>query len=497
MMQRSLPAGVLLAAAWLAAGCATVDPYRAPPMATHLQRTDAVGDCARLLRSLDERIDALGVRDAQEPRVTGFPYLRVDRFTASLAPQAQGSHGAFGIYSELLAQLDASARAFELRNAGTVDLPPRAAVDACRYLLAGADHGELARLVANARVPDDYSSGERVLGLYALTRIPFAFGVQRWQQDTRAVFATAPADLARAGVLVDYAPGALEQPLLPPQQSAAFGLPAIARAQWLDLLQRHAPLLQVDTASDDDRIGRLRWTQPAAAARLVVDVAVPAAYARIALTRMGEQVLPQLVYVFWFPARPAEPGIDLLAGEFSALIWRVTLARDGQGQWQPLVYDSIHACGCYHQFFATARVRARAAPSPFPDELDEGLFMPQEGHLPALRAEERIVLRVASRSHYLQHVAVANAVPGAVRYELRNDDELRALPLPDGRTQSIWDATGRLPGSERLERLLFWPMGIGSAGQLRQWGRHATAFVGRRHFDDPHLLDQYFERTDQ
>ena len=41
--------------------------------------------------------------------------------------------------------------------------------------------------------------------------------------------------------------------------------------------------------------------------------------------------------------------------------------------------------------------------------------------------------------------------------------------------------------------LLFWPMGITSAGQMRQWGRHATAFVGRRHFDDARLLDQYFE----
>jgi hypothetical protein len=28
---------------------------------------------------------------------------------------------------------------------------------------------------------------------------------------------------------------------------------------------------------------------------------------------------------------------------------------------------------------------------------------------------------------------------------------------------------------------------------MRQWGRHATAFVGRRHFDDADLLDRYFE----
>jgi hypothetical protein len=28
---------------------------------------------------------------------------------------------------------------------------------------------------------------------------------------------------------------------------------------------------------------------------------------------------------------------------------------------------------------------------------------------------------------------------------------------------------------------------------MRQWGRHATAFVGKRHFDDAHLFERYFE----
>ena len=27
---------------------------------------------------------------------------------------------------------------------------------------------------------------------------------------------------------------------------------------------------------------------------------------------------------------------------------------------------------------------------------------------------------------------------------------------------------------------------------MRQWGRHATAFVGRRHFDDADLLEKRF-----
>jgi hypothetical protein len=35
-------------------------------------------------------------------------------------------------------------------------------------------------------------------------------------------------------------------------------------------------------------------------------------------------------------------------------------------------------------------------------------------------------------------------------------------------------------------------MGIESAGAMRQWGRHATAFVGRRHFDEAQLIERYF-----
>jgi hypothetical protein len=35
-------------------------------------------------------------------------------------------------------------------------------------------------------------------------------------------------------------------------------------------------------------------------------------------------------------------------------------------------------------------------------------------------------------------------------------------------------------------------MGVREPGAMRQWGRHATAFVGRRHFDDHDLFARYF-----
>jgi hypothetical protein len=31
---------------------------------------------------------------------------------------------------------------------------------------------------------------------------------------------------------------------------------------------------------------------------------------------------------------------------------------------------------------------------------------------------------------------------------------------------------------------------------MRQWGRHAVAFVGKRNFDDPFFMDRIFKESD-
>jgi hypothetical protein len=473
-------AAIVLAAALLAGGCASIDPYARAPIESHLQREDAVGDCARLLRDVDGSIDATGRRDAQSPRVPGFPYLRVDRFTAGLAADAAALRGAgFAAWSEMMAQADREARAAELANTGLAT--PAAAIDACRYVLAVADGGEFERLRDAAHVPDDYSTAMRALGLYPLTRIAFAAGIARWQQGTREVFARPLAQVPQHGILVRYVPAAETPEFTPPPRSAAFALPVMSNARLAEWVQRHAPALQVDTAGDDDRIGALHWPPAAEAAAIAVDTAQPAAYVRVAYTNFAGRVRLQIVYTFWFPSRPAEHAFDLLAGRLDGLLWRVTLDESGA----PLLYDSIHPCGCYHLFFPTARLQAR----PQPETLDEGLFAPQAA--PTLRPGERIVLRLASRTHYLQRVSAATGADG-IAYALRDDNDLRRLPWPAGGTRSAYDAAGFIAGSERAERWLFWPMGIASAGQMRQWGRHATAFVGRRHFDDRGLFDRYF-----
>ena len=105
----------------------------------------------------------------------------------------------------------------------------------------------------------------------------------------------------------------------------------------------------------------------------------------------------------------------------------------------------------------------------------------------------RIVLRLAAGTHYLQRVTpVAGPAGGGIEYIFADDDALRSVPLPEGGRRSVYRPDGIVPGTERGERYLFWPMGVPEPGAMRQWGRHATAFIGRRHFDDAGLMERYF-----
>jgi hypothetical protein len=317
-------------------------------------------------------------------------------------------------------------------------------------------------------VSDDYDTWKRVVGLYWLTRVPFASGVRGYQAETRAVFETPLERLSVRGTLQRFVPG---------EGFVPEGFDA-------ELVRRHAPVLEVDVASGHDRIGSVELDDDGLPA---VDVAHPVAYVRAAATRVDGKWLHQIVYTFWFPSRPRTGALDLLGGRLDGLVWRVTLDE----RREPWVYDTIHPCGCYHQFFPTPGARLR----PQPDTLDETAFVPQA--LPRVGTAQRIVLRVASGTHYLQRVLVTDEEPSGEPYRLADERSLGTLRLRDGTVRSLYRADGIVPGTERGERWLFWPMGVREPGAMRQWGRHATAFVGRRHFDDPRLLDQAFERAPQ
>jgi hypothetical protein len=470
-MRRLLALGLMLALG----GCAAVNPYVSDPIAAHLQRGDDVGYCARLYADLDRQVDRAGTRDAEAHRIDGFPYLRVDRFSAALGARAAAGDAQRVAWLKRLAELDDAARAAELANAGL----PGDDLARCRVLLTSEDAALIAQLQARAQVPDDYSTLLRAVGLYPLTRLAFAAGIGRWQEATLAVFSTPLPELPVSGTLVRFELAGAAPIVALPMPTDALGVPVLSTFDRRALLQRHAPVLEIDLAGPFDRPGTVVLD---ASGQPVVDTAAPTAYVRVSQALLEGRPHVQLVYTFFFTERPPRGRFDPLAGRLDGLVWRVTLDADGT----PLVYDSIHPCGCYHLFFPTDRVTIRPAER----SLDEGMFAPQTLAVPT--GDAAVVLRVESGTHYVQRVSFGRRGDAGVRYQLDDDRRLAVLPRPDGGTRSAYGDSGLMAGSERGERYFFWPMGIESAGQLRQWGRHATAFVGRRHFDDPMLLDSYF-----
>jgi hypothetical protein len=319
----------------------------------------------------------------------------------------------------------------------------------------------------------------RALGLYPLTRLAFAAAIARWHAETRADFAVPIDRLPTRGALTRYAAAPHAGAVALPVPLDPLGIPELSRFDRTALLAAHAPVFEIDVTGAYDRPGTVTLD---AEDRPAVDTSTATLYTRTAHALIGGQPHLQLVYAIYFTERPARGYFDPLAGRIDGVIWRVTLAADGT----PLVYDSIHPCGCYHLFFPTQYATARQRD----DGLDEGLFAPQVVRAPS--GAERIVVRIESATHYIQRVIVQPRGGPARPLTIDDDRRLTSLPAARGGTRSAYGPDGLMPGTERGERMFFWPTGVESAGQMRQWGRHATAFVGRRHFDDPHLLDAYF-----
>ncbi|MEO5772148.1 MAG: hypothetical protein ABIQ29_08770 [Burkholderiaceae bacterium] len=460
----------LAALALLLSGCASM-----PPAEWRGASSDD-RSCLVALAAHDAEVDRAGLRDAEAERIAGFPFLRIDRLTAALAPRAVASDAAFDVWLQRLRALDATARDVEGLAAGAA---PPACADRLVVSLR-ADPEARALLLTRARVPDRYSKSLRVVGWYALTRIPFFAGVQAWQREQQEQIREAAAR-ARPALRIGDVQAAVPLPPAHARPRDALGLPLVDAAAAEGLLAAHAPIFDIEAQREYDRIGAPGWR---AAGQLAVDTGETVVYQRLTHTLVQGHALVQLVYTAWFAERPKRGAFDLLGGAIDGLIVRITLAPDGR----PLLVDTIHACGCFHLFFPAAGVTLR--PGAPVDK--EWAFVPAA--LPRWQAGDRFAIRVASATH---DVIGLSTVPSTqpdltARYQRRPESQLKRLPTPDGGVRSLYGPDGLVAGSERAERFFFWPMGIASAGTMRQWGHHATAFVGRRHFDDADLIERRF-----
>ena len=489
-----------LALALAATGCANLQA----PQRDHLASTDIrLAECAVWFKALDTAVAQNGVNDIAARPMPGFPYLRIDRFLAAMKAEAKQNLQLRQAWVDAMRARDAEGRRVEIANLSAARVAALGAGDRttvetrtqdCAERLMAADLGTEAtidELYRRAFVADDYSSAKRALGLYEFTRFPFYAGVSGWHEDTAETFSKAGRGELTKERMHRYLPPQL--PVFSRQQVSEIlaraaehplGLVQLSQVQRQQLFATYAPVLEIETQADFDRIGRLYWSSEASPQ---VDVSQPVVYHRLGYTQIGGRTLLQLVYLAWFPARPSDGSFDLLGGHLDGVVWRVTLAEDGE----PLLFDSIHPCGCYHLFFPTPRLE----PLPPPQPWMEWAFIPAS--LPAVAESQRLVVEVQSRSHYLRNVSTTVAPGHGTTYQFAEYDDLRSLPLPLGGSRSVFGPDGLIAGTERGERYLFWPMGIKSPGAMRQAGSQPTAFVGRRHFDDADLVDKRFRLRDE
>ncbi|SDY98672.1 hypothetical protein [Nitrosomonas sp. Nm33] len=463
--------------------------------------------CRALYQEIDTVIDNAGVRDYGSSSVEGFPYLRTTRLLASFSHELNDESLQWSAWIGHMANLDAQARASELRNLPSSVTEERKEallqeLNSCRDRLIKTDltkPKQRARLRERVHVPDDYVTWWQVVGLYPLTAPIVGVGISRWHRKTHDVFATPLALLPVEGKLVRWVPLSLAIPNATDawlsdkspnthqiseilyRSLDPLGIPLPTADELNQLFDTFAPIWEVDVVDENDRIGMMHWQNGP-----IVDTTRPILYRRVSHTRFGNQVLLQLNYIVWFRARP---GNDIYAGLLDGINWRVTLGSDGK----PLLYDAIHNCGCYHKFFLSDQLRLR---KDLPFLYFESPLLPQPApeQLP-------LVLRIAHQTHFIQRVyhdsvfnGQSSAGPASQSMMWEDYDVLRSLPSDEG-YHSLFSTYGLITGTERFERFILWPMGIRSPGGMRQWGRHATAFNGRRHFDDAFLIESLFEKV--
>ncbi len=447
---------------------------------------------------LDQAVADAHAIDAGSFRIKGYPYLRVNRFLASFREEVE-DEAAFAAWLDRMQALDQDARKYEIANlpltadvaGGSMDDKDEiySKIRTCSNVLRIADFRDGKRrktLRKKASAPSEYIWPRRVFGLYPLTRWFVSCGVSNWQTEAKNTFSTqSPVEWQS----IRYAAGKSNalpsvRQIVESTRRDALGIPLYSTEDREALFRFYAPAWEIQTVTDHDRIGTPFWDENG---QLDVNIDPPVIYTRLSFTRFEKEILTQLNYIVWFPARPKKGVFDLYGGVLDGVNYRMTLGIDGE----PLLYETIHNCGCYYKAYPTRRLKAR-------EKIDYAeppliLRAPEITH-----SKELMNLAMESRTHYVQNLYPLDreSQSESVVYSLVDYDRLRSLPDTKGGHRSMFNENSIAFGSERLERFILWPTGVVSPGAMRQWGRHAVAFVGKRHFDDPFALEKMFRYDD-
>ncbi|MDH5394570.1 MAG: hypothetical protein OEY11_15405 [Gammaproteobacteria bacterium] len=446
--------------------------------------------CQELFRSVNKFVDKQAVTDVQSYRFDMALGLRTNRFLATIKTRLK-NNAQKRQWLRHQAKLDEIAFSFEWRNlnlSGQQALLEKLALgsadqltfrlDNCRVqqldVLMG-DSKALQRVVEVNDVPDDYQGWKRWLGLYPISSLFVKRGVRKLHAEYDQDFDHPVNERTATGSYTRYGPMERSESL-PEWRGDALGIPVLESYEEADLLSRYAPVWEIETVSGYDLPGAVYFDKQGKPA---INVRQPVSYQFISYTLLNDRVLPQLNYVIWFSERPKSKALDLFSGRLDSLIWRVTLDE----HFKPLLADSIHSCGCYHKLFLTPAVN-------FAAELAGRDAEPLYVAKTRLQRNKNWAVRIESATHFVRGVY---AVTGEVEktYYLQPYSVLRSLP--DSINQkSLFNNKGIVKYTQRFERWFLWPTGVRAPGSMRQAGHHATAFSGRRHFDDPYWFNRFF-----
>ena len=485
----------------LSAGCANISDNTFTKKVEKNSLLARQASCELFYSSLDKAVSREDVMDVQTTQVIKYPFLSMNRFLLSFKNELASSEQKSFWLTEA-AKLNRQKRKFEWSNLATStksfikkkhlkSLSFEQRLKSCsNELLLRLDNNNISDIINTAEVKDDYSSNMRTLGLYPLTSIIVQKQIKKHHKTTRDTFNKELHQLPVKGELQRYVPDTNQATFNnltddTVNKENPLGIPFISSTTLNELFNQYAPTLEIDETGDYDKNGEIKLNDKN---RAYIDTDSPAVYILPSYTRFAEKTLLQLNYFFWFPERPQQKDFDLYSGKFDGIIWRVTLDEN----LKPLLFDSVHNCGCYHKFYSTQNMKFNLEAALLEKEPP---FLAQHNIAP----EENTswVLRINSVNHFIERIYQKNQFDkDAKSYSLQSYHQLRHLAVNKStnkrKSESFFSDNGIVKSSKRLERFILWPMGIPSAGAMRQWGHHATAFVGKRYFDDSDLLDKYF-----
>jgi len=477
-------------------GCAAISMNR---QVAEFQRPP---EAVKFFELLDRTVAETDVRDASVFAVHGFPYLRTNRFLTGVKDDLTND-ARKEQWVRWMQQLDLEARQKEIRNlpadalndlalllgepSGRQILQQRAAFYSDKLLTSDQRQPNFYEvLLASVTDPSEYSTAMRIMGIYPLTLIPVTLVTHRVQEKFRKRHSAPVDQIETLGELTAYGPSHVTDYsdhivhlILDRSRQNALGVPRPSAADRQTLLKIFAPVIYQDVAAEYDKIGEVVWQDN----KVNINPAKPTVYYYFSHARLKGAPVLQLNYVFWYSSRNGQKSPWIEKGPVDGLTVRVSLDFEGA----PFMVDIMNNCGCYHFFVPHKKKIGKMIPTP--DGIDA--FVPRR--LPDSYPQKRLKLRIISGWHQVAHMDGEMKADRSFSYQLADYKQLEILPHNDQYFESIFNSAGIGKGSERIEPLIFFPMGIVDIGSMRQRGHHATKLVGREHFDDPDLFDRNFE----